>query len=64
MLPKYLFSGQEVGGLAQLLKIQLDTPTIGNATRYAKLIREDAVLKRSIRVATDIAGSIRVVERR
>ena len=55
MLAKYLFSGQEVGGLAQLLKIQLDTPTIGNAASYAKIVCENAVLRRSIRVANDIA---------
>ncbi len=46
---------EEVGGLAQLLKIQLDTSTIGNAASYAKIVRENAILRRSIRVANDVA---------
>ncbi|HEX2272323.1 MAG TPA: replicative DNA helicase, partial [Acidimicrobiales bacterium] len=44
-----------VGGPAALISLQARTPAIGNATRYASIVEEYALLRRLIAVAGDIA---------
>jgi replicative DNA helicase len=44
-----------VGGIETLFELQRDTPSIGNAARYARIIEEHAVLRRLISVAGDVA---------
>lgn len=46
---------EAVGGAAKLVSIQAGTPAISNATRYAAIIEEHALLRRLISVAGDIA---------
>lgn len=46
---------EEVGGVPQLLKLQADTPAIGNAFSYAEIVVEYSLLRRLIRAANDIA---------
>lgn len=46
---------EEVGGVAQLLKLQADTPAIGNAYSYAEIVVEYSLLRRLIKAANDIA---------
>ncbi|HEV3400552.1 MAG TPA: replicative DNA helicase [Acidimicrobiales bacterium] len=44
-----------VGGPAALISLQAHTPAIGNATRYASIVEEYALLRRLIAVAGEIA---------
>ena len=44
----------EVGGAAALLELQNATPAISNATRYAKIVQDTALLRRLISVAGEI----------
>ena len=44
-----------VGGRSALLRIQAETPASANATHYAKIVNELALLRRLIGVAGDIA---------
>ncbi len=44
-----------VGGSAALVGLQLNTPAIGNASRYARIVEEHALLRRLIGVAGEIA---------
>ncbi|MCA1674910.1 MAG: replicative DNA helicase [Actinobacteria bacterium] len=44
-----------VGGPAVLVSLQANTPAIGNAGRYARIVEEHALLRRLIGVAGDIA---------
>ena len=44
-----------IGGRAALLRIQAETPASANATHYAKIVNELALLRRLIGVAGDIA---------
>jgi len=44
-----------VGGPATLISLQARTPAIGNATRYAGIVEEYALLRRLIAVAAEIA---------
>jgi len=44
-----------IGGPATLLSLQSRTPAIGNASRYAKIVEEHALLRRLIGVAGQIA---------
>jgi len=44
-----------VGGRAALLRLQADTPASANASHYAKIVNELALLRRLIGVASDIA---------
>ncbi len=46
---------EEVGGVAELLKLQADTPAIGNAFSYAEIVVEYSLLRRLIRAANEIA---------
>lgn len=46
---------EEVGGVAQLMKLQADTPAIGNAFSYAEIVVEYSLLRRLIKAANDIA---------
>ena len=43
------------GGLAALLSLQADTPATTNASRYAQIVEEHALLRRLIAVAGEIA---------
>ena len=45
----------EIGGAPFLLELQAVTPAISNAGRYAKIVRDTALLRRLIRVAGEIA---------
>ena len=45
----------EIGGGGFLLELQAATPAISNAARYAKIVRDTALLRRLIRVAGEIA---------
>ncbi|MEL7157485.1 MAG: DnaB-like helicase N-terminal domain-containing protein, partial [Actinomycetota bacterium] len=45
----------EIGGPAILLDLQATTPAISNATHYAKIIEEHALLRRMISVSNEIA---------
>jgi replicative DNA helicase len=44
-----------VGGPAVLISLQANTPAIGNAPRYARIVEEHALLRRLIAVAGEIA---------
>ncbi len=44
-----------IGGGAVLLSLQAGTPAIGNATRYARIVEDHALLRRLIGVAGEIA---------
>jgi len=46
---------EEIGGAQLLLELQNATPAISNATRYAKIVQDTAVLRRLIGVAGEIA---------
>jgi replicative DNA helicase len=46
---------EAVGGPAILVSLQANTPAIGNAGRYARIVEEHALLRRLIGVAGDIA---------
>jgi replicative DNA helicase len=43
------------GGLPQLISLQADTPATTNASRYARIVEEHALLRRLIGVAGEIA---------
>jgi replicative DNA helicase len=45
----------EIGGASVLLELQNATPAISNASRYAKIVQDTAVLRRLIGVAGEIA---------
>src|SRR3954447_7718340 len=45
----------EIGGPAILLELQASTPAISNATRYARIVQDTALLRRLIAVAGEIA---------
>ncbi|HEY7628543.1 MAG TPA: DnaB-like helicase N-terminal domain-containing protein, partial [Ilumatobacteraceae bacterium] len=45
----------EIGGPTTLLELQNATPAISNASRYAKIVQDTAMLRRLISVAGDIA---------
>src|SRR3954467_10889474 len=45
----------EIGGAQTLLELQNATPAISNASRYAKIVQDTAVLRRLIGVAGEIA---------
>jgi replicative DNA helicase len=45
----------DVGGVTLLMELQNATPAISNATRYAKIVQDTAVLRRMIGVAGEIA---------
>lgn len=45
----------EIGGPSTLLELQNATPAISNASRYAKIVQDTAMLRRLIGVAGDIA---------
>jgi replicative DNA helicase len=45
----------ELGGSPALLELQARTPAISNATRYAKIVQDTAVLRRLIAVSSEIA---------
>ncbi len=45
----------EIGGAQLLLDLQNATPAISNASRYAKIVQDTAVLRRMISVASEIA---------
>jgi replicative DNA helicase len=47
----------EAGGLAYLGSIAKDTPSAANILAYAKIVRENAVMRRLISVGTEIADS-------
>ena len=44
-----------IGGPAVLISLQANTPAIGNAPRYARIVEEHALLRRLIGVAGEIA---------
>ena len=44
-----------IGGPAALISLQANTPAIGNAPRYARIVEEHALLRRLIGVASEIA---------
>lgn len=46
---------ESVGGLPALSALQAETPATANASRYARIVEEHALLRRLIAVATDIA---------
>ncbi|MEO5724544.1 MAG: replicative DNA helicase, partial [Ilumatobacteraceae bacterium] len=46
---------EEIGGAQLLLELQNATPAISNASRYAKIVQDTAVLRRLIAVASEIA---------
>ena len=43
------------GGAGELIALQANTPAIANASRYARIVEEHALLRRLIAVASDIA---------
>jgi replicative DNA helicase len=45
----------EIGGPQTLLELQNATPAISNASRYAKIVQDTALLRKLIGVASDIA---------
>jgi replicative DNA helicase len=45
----------EVGGAQMLMDLQNATPAVSNATRYAKIVQDTALLRRMITVASEIA---------
>jgi replicative DNA helicase len=46
---------EAVGGLSTLISLQADTPATTNASRYARIVEEHALLRRMIAVAGEIA---------
>ena len=46
---------EAIGGPAVLVSLQANTPAIGNAPRYARIVEEHALLRRLIGVASEIA---------
>ncbi len=46
---------EEIGGAQLLLELQNATPAVSNASRYAKIVQDTAVLRRMIGVASEIA---------
>jgi replicative DNA helicase len=48
---------EEAGGLAYLGSIARDTPSAANILAYARIVRENAVMRRLISVGTEIADS-------
>jgi len=46
---------EEVGGTATLVSLQANTPAISSAARYARIVEENALLRRLIGVAQEIA---------
>src|SRR5438105_7597656 len=46
---------ESLGGRGALLRLQAGTPASANAGHYAKIVNEDALLRRLIAVAGDIA---------
>src|SRR5580693_5616037 len=44
-----------IGGLPTLISLQADTPATTNASRYARIVEEHALLRRLITVAGEIA---------
>jgi len=46
---------ETVGGTGALVALQANTPAIGNAARYARIVEEHALLRKLIAVAGDIA---------
>ncbi len=46
---------EEVGGTAALVSLQANTPAISSAARYARIVEENALLRRLIGVAQEIA---------
>lgn len=46
---------ESVGGPGVLIDLQADTPAIGNAGHYAKIVEEHALLRRLISVSNEIA---------
>ena len=46
---------EEIGGSTALLEMQAATPAISNATRYARIVQDTALMRRLIGVAADIA---------
>lgn len=45
----------QVGGSVELVRLQADCPSIGNAARYARIVAEHSSMRRLIRVGLDIA---------
>jgi replicative DNA helicase len=45
----------EIGGATSLLELQNATPAISNASRYAKIVQDTAMLRKLIGVASEIA---------
>ena len=45
----------QVSGLAGLVELQASTPSIGNASQYAEIVRQYSLLRRLIKVAVEIA---------
>src|SRR3954447_6266894 len=45
----------EIGGAQTLLELQNATPAVSNASRYAKIVQDTAMLRKLIGVASDIA---------
>ena len=45
----------DIGGPGFLIELQAVTPAISNATRYARIVKDTAMLRRLIRVAGEIA---------
>jgi replicative DNA helicase len=45
----------EIGGAQALLELQNATPAVSNASRYAKIVQDTALLRRMISVASEIA---------
>jgi replicative DNA helicase len=48
---------EEVGGLAYLGQLAMDTPSAANTVAYAEIVRERSMLRELIRVGGEIAGS-------
>ncbi len=46
---------EAIGGLSALISLQADTPATTNASRYARIVEEHALLRRMIAVAGEIA---------
>src|SRR5487761_193457 len=46
---------EDIGGAAVLVALQSNTPAISNASRYASIVEEHALLRRLIGVASEIA---------
>ena len=46
---------EAIGGAAVLLSIQSRTPAVSNASHYAKIVEENALLRRLVSTASDIA---------